>query len=84
MAKSDIFVLSTFHEGVGMVLPEAMDRGCPTISSDCDFGPREILKDGECGILVPVGDSQVLSEKIVTLLSDKGLRETLIKKVGKG
>lgn len=43
----DVFCLTSKNEGFGNVLVEAMSLGIPLISSDCDFGPREILNNGE-------------------------------------
>ena len=56
MKKADVFVLSSFEEGFGRVLVEAMSCGTTPVSTDCLYGPSEILEGGEYGYLVPVGD----------------------------
>jgi len=76
--KADIFVLSTFYEGFGIVLVEAMIGKAPVISSDCDFGPREILENGKNGILVPVGDYKSMAKAILKLLENDELRKKFI------
>ncbi len=76
--RSDIFVLSTKFEALPLVLGEAMACGCPVISSDCDFGPREILENGKDGILVPVGDTGAMSVAIIDLLSNQKKRKEYI------
>lgn len=40
------------------------------IATDCKTGPREILDNGNLGVLVPVNDSEIMSEKIVELLEE--------------
>ena len=41
-----------------------MEAGAAIVSTDCPFGPSEILDDGRFGRLVPVGDSQALAEAL--------------------
>jgi glycosyltransferase involved in cell wall biosynthesis len=62
--SSDLFVLSSNHEGLGNVIIEALGCGLPVVSTDCESGPSEILADGKFGSLVPINDIEKLSEAI--------------------
>ena len=77
MKKSRIFVLSTRYEGFPNVLCEAMYAGLPCISSDCEFGPSELIRDGENGFLFPVGDVDRLCEELTELMGDGEKREKM-------
>jgi glycosyltransferase involved in cell wall biosynthesis len=79
LARADLYVLSSRYEGLPVSLLEAMACGVPVIAADCQSGPCEILRNGEHGILVPVGDVEGLSEAILRLLRNRELRETLSK-----
>lgn len=68
MAKASVFVLSSRWEGFGNVVAEALAVGTPVISTNCESGPAEILKNGHYGTLVSVGDSQALAEAILNVL----------------
>ena len=77
MKKSRVFVLSTRYEGFPNVLCEAMYAGLPCISSDCEFGPSELIDDGKNGYLFPIGDADSLYEKLTDLMSDENKRDKM-------
>jgi len=70
MARATVLVLSSAWEGFGNVLVEAMAAGTPVVSTNCESGPAEILANGQYGKLVSVGDSEEMSEAIMTTLKD--------------
>ena len=64
---------SLSQEAHGRTIVEAMAAGKPVVAFD-DGGPRELVIDGITGFLVPVGNVEIMSERIVTLLKDAELR----------
>jgi glycosyltransferase involved in cell wall biosynthesis len=76
-AKCDLFISSSFSEGFPNVLLEAMAIGLPIIATDCEFGPRELLENGNFGILVPIKDEEALTNAILRVLTNDDLRAKL-------
>ena len=71
LSITDLFVLSSHWEGFGIVLVEAMVMGKPVVSTETD-GAREVVEDGKTGILVPIGELNIMTEIILELLEDPG------------
>ena len=71
-----MFVLSSDYEGLSNALLEAMMMGLPCISTDCS-GSDEVIKDGENGLLIPVGDKEKLVESLAKLIEDDEYRERI-------
>ncbi|WP_228975181.1 glycosyltransferase family 4 protein [Streptomyces sp. DH12] len=75
--KGAIAVSTSRHESFGMTLVESMRCGVPMVSTDCDYGPREIIRDGEDGLLVPVGDADAVAAALLRLIDDEPLRRRM-------
>ena len=68
MRRAAVYVLSSRREGMPNAMIQAMACGCPVVSTDCPSGPREVLRGGQYGRLVPVGDEESLGRAILSVL----------------
>lgn len=72
--QTELFVLSSRNEGYPNALVEAMSFGCACIATDCEFGPADIISQGENGLLVTPNDVNALYKAMNTLMQDASLK----------
>ncbi len=77
-ARADLYVLSSRVEGLSNTLLEAMSSGLAAVAFDCETGPREIVRDGQDGLLVrPAADPRALAEALAGVMGDDARRQAL-------
>ena len=76
LQNSDLYVLSSLHEGFGIVLQEAMQVGLPIVSTN-NGGQTDFLVEGENALLVSPQAPEALAKAIRRILSDDSLRERM-------
>ena len=69
--------MSSNYEGFPMVMIEAMACGLPVVSFDYKCGPKDIIKDGENGLLVANGDIHGLADTMIDVMGDDNFRKML-------
>lgn len=68
-ARARMFVLPSLWEGFPTVVAEALACGAPSLVTDCDFGPSEIVEHGRSGWVVPAGDMPAFRSAMEMVLS---------------
>jgi len=76
LQDSDIFVLPSLIEGLPISVLEAMACGLPVVTTDTR-GNNELVRSGENGFLVPVGDVESLATSLRVLIADLSLRKAM-------
>jgi glycosyltransferase involved in cell wall biosynthesis len=76
LAKTDVFVLPSYAEGVPVTLMEAMGSGLPVVATQVG-GVSELVEEGVNGFIVRPGDPDALAERLIELLGDGSLRHRL-------
>ncbi len=74
MNRARIVMHASRTEGLPGSLIQAMACGTPVVSTDCDYGPREVISQNVDGFLVPVGDVEALARRGLQLIGDDELR----------
>lgn len=76
LARTDIFCLPSYREGVPNALLEATACGLPIVTTDTP-GCRDVVTNGVNGILVPVKDAQAVADALEILINDPDLRRRM-------
>ena len=72
----DLYAAPSLKEGLPLALLEAMAAGLAVVATDVP-GHRDVVRDGETGLLVPAGDDAALAEALGALLADPARRRRL-------
>ncbi len=71
--RASLLVDASRIDAQPLAMAEALSHGVPVVSYDYAYGPRELIKPGKNGELVPLGNRAALAEAIVKLISDPAL-----------
>ncbi len=72
--QSSVFLLTSRYEGFPNVLAEAMAHGVPPVAFDCPTGPSDLIRHGENGFLIEVGNFHAAANFVIQLLRYPELR----------
>ena len=73
---AEVFVLSSNFEGLSNALLECMSMGIACISTRCE-GSEDVIRHGENGLLIDIGDEKALAESLCLLADDPAFRKKL-------
>lgn len=74
--RGDVYVSPSLNEGMANFMLECMALGMPIVATDVG-GTRELLTEGENGLIIKVGDYADIAEKIEYLLQNPDLKEKM-------
>lgn len=79
--KAELFLLTSYSEGVSNALIEALALGLPVIATDVPSGGTvELIEDGVNGVVIPPGDTAALERAMDRLLGDPAYADSLGKR----
>jgi glycosyltransferase involved in cell wall biosynthesis len=80
MQRARVAVCSSIYEGLCNAIIEALACGTPVVSTNCPYGPAEILQGGRHGRLVPIGDAAAMATAIEAALLEVPDRGALMER----
>lgn len=75
--ESSGLVMTSYYEGLPMVMLEAMEVGLPIVTFDFQCGPKDIVENGVNGYIVKNGDTEALANSIIKLIENPLLRKKM-------
>jgi glycosyltransferase involved in cell wall biosynthesis len=77
LVNSSVYACSSRYEGFGLTITEAMECGVPCVAFDCECGPREIIRDGQDGLLVALPNVDQFGRALHLLMASHEYRRRL-------
>jgi glycosyltransferase involved in cell wall biosynthesis len=71
MQSAKLICFTSFYEGFGLVMVEAMANGLPIVAYDLPYGPSDLISDGKDGLLIPYLDEAAFAQKLSGLMADE-------------
>jgi poly(glycerol-phosphate) alpha-glucosyltransferase len=81
--SAGLSLLTSNREGYPLVIMESLGHGCPVVAFDINYGPSDMIQDGETGALVPFGEEEALAKKIIEILSSPERHRRLSENAGR-
>ncbi|MCC6682541.1 MAG: glycosyltransferase family 4 protein [Phycisphaeraceae bacterium] len=72
LRQSDCYVLSSLHEGLGIVVQEAMEAGLPVVATD-NGGQVDLIHEPRNGLLVPIENADRIAEAVMKIRDNPAL-----------
>ncbi|MFC6206069.1 glycosyltransferase [Levilactobacillus tongjiangensis] len=79
LRKGSLALQTSIEEGFSISSLQALSAAVPVIGYDVNYGPKEMIVDGENGFLIPADDEEMLYQKMREYLSDKDLQVKFMK-----
>lgn len=70
MLKAKVYCMSSFTESFSLVLMESLNNGLPQVAFDVRVGPRNLIVHGQTGYLIPDGDIETYSLRVIELFQN--------------
>ena len=77
MAACTVTVSTSATESFGLSIAESLAVGTPVVSYAVNYGPRDLIRDGQDGYLVEPGDAEAFVDRLVELLEDPATAERM-------
>lgn len=74
---AQIFGLTSTMEGFNLSIMEAISHGVVGVTYDVNYGPNDIVQDGQNGYVVGYGDYRAVAKRIIELLQDPALMQKM-------
>jgi len=79
LRKGSLALQTSLEEGFSISTLQALSASVPVIGYDINYGPKEMIFDGQNGFLIPANDEEMLYQRMRQYLGDKDLQMKFMK-----